>query len=231
MVEQREQSRIMMRLENPRLQSAATSPYVEEGNAVQFTFSAVPELARELPITITLAETGDFLTTASKNQTTINLPANTSATNTYVKSFTTKTANGDFEADSTVTLTISDVSGYLVNTSANTASVVIHDKETPTGISVLAISDKVTEAPDVTADFLIRSHEVSSSARKINVKIDDGVANFIANPGDSVQTIPAGSRSLLLKVPILNDNNFEANGEIDSYYFTFRWIKRYLYCC
>ena len=143
-----------MHLENQQLLSAATNPYVVEENAVQFTFSAVPELARELPITITLAETGDFLTTVSKNQTTINLPANTSATNTYVKSFATKAVNGDFEADSTVTLTISDVSGYLVNTSANTASVVIHDKETPRGISVLAISDEVTEALRCNCRFL-----------------------------------------------------------------------------
>ena len=180
---------------------SASSVPVGEGNDVQFTFSAVPELARELPITISLTETGDFLTTESINQTTVNLPANTSATSTHTESFKTKAKNGDFEADSTVTLTITDVNGYQVNSSANSASVVIHDFETPTGISVLAISENITEGPNVTADFLIKSNEVSSSARKINVNIDDGVANFINNSGNSIQTIPANTRSLLLEVP------------------------------
>ena len=40
---------------------AATSTTVDEGQDVQFSFNATPELARPLPITITLAETGDFL--------------------------------------------------------------------------------------------------------------------------------------------------------------------------
>ena len=194
----------------------ATSATVDQSNNedVQFTFSAVPELARELPITITLAETEDFLAVDPSTQTRITLPANTSATNTYIKSYATKTANGDFEADSTVTLTISDVAGYAVDSSANSASVVIHDADTPTGISVLAISESVTEGSGKTADFVIKSDEFSVSARKINVKIEDGVANFLDNPGDSIRTIPANSRSLLLQIPIVPDSFFEANGSI-----------------
>ena len=178
----------------------ATSATVDQSDNedVQFTFSAVPELARELPITITLAETEDFLAVDPSTQTRITLPANTSATNTHIESYATKTANGDFEADSTVTLTISDVAGYAVDSSANFASVVIHDADTPTGISVLAISESVTEDSGETADFLIKSDQFSTSARKINVNIDDGVANFITNPGDSIKTIPANSRSSTL---------------------------------
>ena len=192
----------------------ATRVTVDQNEDVQFTFSAVPELARELPITLTLAETGDFLAVDPSTQTNITLPANTSATNTYIESYTTKSANGDFEADSTVTLTISDVAGYVVDSSANSASVVIHDADTPTGISVLAISESVTEDSGKTADFLIKSDQFSTSARKINVNIDDGVANFIANPGNSIETIPANSRSLLLPVRIVPDSVFEANGKI-----------------
>ena len=194
----------------------ATSATVDQSNNedVQFTFSAVPELARELPITITLAETEDFLAVDPSTQTRITLPANTSATNTYIESYATKTANGDFEADSTVTLTISDVAGYAVDSSANSASVAIHDADTPSGISVLAISESVTEGSGEAAVFLIKSDQFSTSARKINVNIDDGVANFISDPGNSIKTIPANSRSLLLPVTIVSDSDFEANGEI-----------------
>ena len=192
----------------------ATSATVDESEAVKFTFSADPELARELPITILLTETGDFLTIDPATKTGITLPANTSATNTHIETFTTNPENGDFEQDSTVTLTISDANGYLVNSSANSASVVIHDAETPAGISVLAISESVTENSGKTADFVIKSDQFSTSARKINVKIDDGVANFLATPGDSIQTIPANSRSYLLEVPVESDNVYEANGEI-----------------
>ena len=194
----------------------ATSATVDQSNNedVQFTFSAVPELARELPITITLAETEDFLAVDPSTQTRITLPANTSATNTYIESYATKTANGDFEADSTVTLTISDVAGYAVDSLANSTSVVIHDADTPSGISVLAISESVTEGSGEAAVFLIKSDQFSTSARKINVNIDDGVANFISDPGNSIKTIPANSRSLLLPVTIVSDSDFEANGEI-----------------
>ena len=58
----------------------ATSATVDQREEVQFTLSAVPELARELPITITLVETEDFLAVDPSTQTRITLPANTSAT-------------------------------------------------------------------------------------------------------------------------------------------------------
>ena len=136
---------------------SSTNATVVEGNDVQFTFSAVPVIARDLFITITLTESSDFLATDPLTQTGITLPANTSATNKHTESFATKPVNSLFEGDSTVTLTISDVSEYQVNSSENSASVVIHDADTPVGISVLAISNEVTEGPNVTADFLIKS--------------------------------------------------------------------------
>ena len=173
-----------------------------------------PNLRANYPFAITLTETENFLSADPATQTTINLPANTSAANTHIESFTTKPVNTKFEADSTVTLTINEVNRYVVNSTADSASVVIHDAQTPAGISVLAISNEITEGPDVTADFLIKSNEVSSSERKINVKIDDGSADFLSNRGDSIQTIPANSRSYLLNVGIVDDDVFEANGEI-----------------
>ena len=132
---------------------SATSATVAEGQDVQFTFNATPELARPLPITITLAETGDFLATDPSTQTSITLQANTSETNAHIEAFTAAAIDGKFEADSSVSLTIADVSGYSVNSTANSATVLIHDANTPTGISVLAILESVIEGPDVTVDF------------------------------------------------------------------------------
>ena len=195
---------------------SAVNDFVIEGQNVQFGFQAEPEIAEDLIITIALTETGDFLTIDPTTQTAVTLAANTSMTNVYTQSYNTNSKNGNYEADSTVTLTITDVSGYVVNGSANSASVVIHDAETPAGISVLAILDSVTESPSATADFLIKSNQVSRNERKINVFVDDGLASFLADSdqGEQIQTIPANTRSLLIQLPIVSDTDFEANGEI-----------------
>ena len=195
---------------------SAVSNSVSEGQDVEFEFSAEPELTESLVITTTLAETENFLTIDPETVTQITLPANTSATNLHVETYTTNSINLDFEADSTVTLTISDETGYAVSSTENSASVVVNDADTPIGISVLALSNSVTEGSNETADFLIKSNLFSRFERKINVSIDDGPANFLADAdqGDQIQTIPANSRSLLVQIPIVSDLNFEANGEV-----------------
>ena len=193
---------------------SAVSNAVTEGQDVEFEFSAEPELAESLIITTTLAETEDFLTIDPETVTQITLPASTSTTNPFSETYSTNSINSEFEADSTVTLTISDVTGYAVSNSEYTASVVINDADTPTGISVLALSNSVTEDTNETADFLIKSNRISIFERKINVSIDDGPANFLAaaDQGDKIQTIPANFRSLLVQIPIVSDSNYEANG-------------------
>ena len=91
----------------------------------------------------------------------ITLPANTSDRNKHIETFETNAVNGEFEADSLVKLTIKNEAGYRVGSAGkNTATVLIYDEDTPKGISVLALSDSVTESPGATANFLIKSNEV-----------------------------------------------------------------------
>ena len=78
--------------------------YVTEGNAVAFEFTADPELAEDLEVNISHIQVGNFLMDSPGS--TITIPANTSLTTKHMESFATKPANGNVEADGSVTLTI-----------------------------------------------------------------------------------------------------------------------------
>ena len=90
----------------------------------------------------------------------------------------------------------------------------IEDANTPTGVSVIAISNEVTEGE--MAKFEIKSDSTSSEARSVNINVDDGTADFIAtsDAGDRAIEIPADHRAYILEVPITEDSDPEQHGTI-----------------
>ena len=190
-----------------------------EGEVIKFEFTANPELATEQEIMINLEETGNFLhSTVVRNRLTI--PASTSTTNKYTAEYRTNDDDGEFGADSKVTLTIQTGSGYAVG-SDSSASITVFDNNTPTGISVVAISGDTMEAGDQESQvvFQIKADKNSSaaSARIINVSVDDGNADFLST--DSLAktqvTIPQHEYSINLPLTIVGDDRFEIHGEIE----------------
>ena len=193
---------------------------VTEGNAVEFEFTADPELAEDLVVNISHVQVGEFLMDIPGN--TITIPANTSLTNKHLATFRTNSANTDFEADGSVALTIgsyvqsdpSDVVKYTPDGTNGNAIVQIEDANTPTGVSVIAISTEVTEGD--MAKFEIKSDSTSNEARSVNINVDDGTADFIASSdaGDRSIEIPANNRAYILEVPITEDSDPEQHGTI-----------------
>ena len=199
---------------------AKNNGYVTEGNAIGFEFTADPELAEDLVLNISHTQVGDFLVDIPGS--TITIPANTSLTTKHIESFATKSINGDFEADGSVTLTIerdtyfpddpNDRLNYSVDDTDGSAKVRIEDVDTPSGVSIIALSSESTEGD--TVQFEIKANATSTEARSVNINLDDGTAEFIANTGDRSITIPANNRSFILDVPIMEDTTPEQHGII-----------------
>ena len=168
---------------------------INEGQNVEFVFSATPDLTSSLDVSITLSEEGGNFLAAGQNTSTVSLSAGN-----LTKSFNTNVANGTYDPDSIVTLTIlEDNTKYIVGND-NTANVVVQDTSTPTGISIIALEEFVTEGDisNPTADFQIKADRVDSLPRKISIT------------AGSV-TIPAGSRFAFMSYPIVDDSDFEGN--------------------
>ena len=192
-----------------------------EGEMIEFELTATPPTTSSFIMSINLEETGNFFHSSvdRTKKTELSLPSGISTTNKHTVMYQTKDDNGMFEEDSTVTLTIND--GGLYDLGGNpSATVTVFDKSTPTGISVLAISDATDEDRDNETDvmFQIKAHKDTdaSTARVINVSVDDGDADFLKMESRDVETvtIPLNEYWVDLTATILGDDVFEIPGEI-----------------
>ena len=200
----------------------AKSDYVTEGDAIELEFTADPELAENLAVNISHVQVGDYLMAIPGS--TITIPANTTLTNKHTESFATKSANGDVEADGVLTFTIeadtyfpddpTDRLNYSVDTNNGSAKVRIEDDDTPSGVSIIALSSEVTEGED--AQFEIKAKTTSTDTREININVSEDTTDFLDSneKGDRSITIPADNRVYILDVPIAEDSDPELHGDI-----------------
>ena len=110
----------------------------------------------------------------------------------------------------------------------SSVTIAVIDNDTPTGISIAAISSPVTEAADTYAEFQVISDTIdNTNDRTIEVRVENasGVdfidianqdASYNFDPSDNIfdVTIPTGARYGLLRVKIHDDSKNESNGAI-----------------
>ena len=190
---------------------------VVEGSAVEFEFTAEPELAKSLDVMVTVSQLQSFLVANPDNITMVTIAANTSLTSKHLYSLMTNPPNGNVDTDGSVTLTISPDTtnnSYTVHDFNGSATVNIADFERQTSISVSAISTEVTE--NEMAQFEIRANKMSTALRTVNINIDDGTADFLTQTerNRSSIDIQANSQTFALDVPIASDSTFELHGKI-----------------
>ena len=188
---------------------------IMEGEMVEFTFTSSPALVLATDVMISITEEGgDFISSSVESTPLVNLAAGATDTKTFAT-----TEKADFNPNSKVTLTIMSGSGYTIGTASS--SVTVLDKNTPTGISVIAISGDTTEDADNDSQvfFQIKSNEVNSTTdRTINISVDDGNANFLdsASRAKNNVTILQNEYSVNLPLTIVGDSDFEIHGEIQA---------------
>ena len=168
---------------------------------VEFTFTSSPALVLATDVIISITEEGgDFISSSVESTSMVNLAAGATDTKTFAT-----TEKSGFNPNSKVTLTITAGSGYTIGTAS--ASVIVLDKNTPTGISVIAISGDTTEDADNDSQvlFQIKSNEVNSTTdRTINISVDDGDANFLASTSRSMNSVTIPQDEYSVNLPLLS---------------------------
>ena len=94
---------------------------VTEGSDATFTVTASPAPTTALTISVTISQSGDYVTNGSR---TVTIP--TSGTKTFA---VTTTDDSDDEPDGSVTATISSGTGYTVSSSASSATLAVSDDD------------------------------------------------------------------------------------------------------
>ena len=106
--------------QTPEISIAAGSD-VTEGTAATFTLTATPPPASDLPVTIAISQTGDYVTPGSQ---TVTIPTSGSKTLTVPT-----TDDSTVETDGSVTAILNTGTGYSVSSSAGTATVAVSDND------------------------------------------------------------------------------------------------------
>ena len=175
---------------------------VTEGTAASFTLTASPAPAGDLDVTITVSQSGDYVTTGSR---TVTIPSSGSKTFTV-----TTTDDSNDEHDGSVTATISSATGYTVASNAGAATVAVSDNDAATlpEISITAGSG-VTEG--TAASFTLTATPTPAANLDITVAVSQS-GDYVTT-GSRTVTIPS-SGSKTFTVTTTDDSDDEPDGSV-----------------
>ena len=139
--------------QEPEIAVTAGSAVTEGGDAV-FTLTATPAPAADLPVSVTVATDGDWGVTAGSR--TVTIPASGSATLTLAT-----TDDATDEPDGSVSVTVTDGTGYTVGSSASgTVSVQDDDDAAPACAARQTVVDYLIEVRDNPKNTAVKGHPV-----------------------------------------------------------------------
>ena len=189
----------------PEVTLAAGAAATEGGDAV-FTLTASPAPVADLPVSVTVAATGDWGVTAGTQSVTI--PTTGSATLTLAT-----TDDGTDEPDGSVTVTVADGSGYTVGASASGTVAVRDDDLPPPVVSITAKAASVTEGGD--AVFTLTADRAPDADLTVTLAVSEtGEGDHVAaaDEGPAAVTIPKDATEAVFTLATVNDDVDEPDG-------------------
>ena len=194
---------------DPEISIAAGSA-VTEGASASFTVTASPAPTAALTVGVTVSQSGDFGATTGTRTATI------PTAGTFTLTIATTGDNVD-QADGSVTVAISDGTGYTVSSSAGSATVAVADDDDPAPppppadpeISIAAGSDI---AEGTAAAFTITASPAPTTALSVSVTVLQS-GDFGATTGTRTATIPTAG-TFTLNVDTTGDSIDEADGSV-----------------
>ena len=190
-------------VQDPEVSVTAGSDVTEGGNA-EFTITASPAPAANLPVSVTITASGDY--GASAGQRTVTIPTGGSATLTIATS-----DDSVDETDGSVTATVNTGDGYTVSSSQGAGTVAVADDDVTPEVSVTAGSG-ITEGGD--AEFTITASPAPDADLDVSVTVtQDG--DYGAATGQRTVTIPTGG-SATLTIATSDDGADEADGSVTA---------------
>ena len=187
----------------PEVSVTAGSGVTEGGNA-EFTITASPAPAANLPVSVTITASGDY--GAATGQRTVTIPTGGSATLTIATS-----DDAADEADGSVTATVNNGDGYTVSGSQGAGTVAVADNDVMPEVSVTAGSG-VTEGGN--AEFTITASPAPAANLPVSVTITAS-GDYGAATGQRTVTIPTGG-SATLTIATSDDAADEADGSVTA---------------
>ena len=181
---------------------------ITEGGDASFTVTASPAPHAPLSVSVVISQSGDFGVTPGAQ--TVSIPTSGSATLTVATS-----DDSVDEADGSVTATVGTGQGYIVSSTAGSATVAVADDDatlpgTPE-ISITAGSG-VTEGGNAT--FTLTASPAPTTALDVSVGVAQ-TGDYGASTGSQTVSIPT-SGSYTLAVATVNDGVDEADGSVTA---------------
>ncbi len=190
-------------VQDPEVSVTAGSDVTEGGNA-EFTITASPAPAANLPVSVTITASGDY--GASAGQRTVTIPTGGSATLTIATS-----DDSVDETDGSVTATVNTGDGYTVSSSQGAGTVSVSDNDVTPEVSVTAGSG-ITEGGN--AEFTITASPAPAADLDVTVTVtQDG--DYGASTGAQTVTIPTGG-SATLTIATSDDSVDETDGSVTA---------------
>ena len=180
---------------------------ITEGGDASFTITADPAPHTGLPVSLAVAQTGDWGATVGARTVTID----TTGTATLTVATTDDTTD---EPDGTITAAIGTGSGYTVSPTAHTATVAVADDDLPPvpEVSIAANSAAIAEGGDAT--FTVTAVPAPAADLAVTVTIAQ-TGDYTAAAGQKTITIGA-SGTATLTVATTDDGADEADGSVTA---------------
>ena len=188
-----------------RVVSITAGSDITEGDDASFTVTVSPQPSSSMPVSLTVSQSGAVLP--------INSARHILISNYLSRPVTIKVRTVDDstdEADGTVTVTVDDIQGYAVSTTAGSATLAVSDNDVPE-LSI-ASDGNVTEGS--AASFTITASPTPHTALTANVDIT-AAGSFGVTTGAQTVTIPtSGSKSFTVSTS--GDTIDEPNGSVTA---------------
>ena len=188
-----------------RVVSITAGSDITEGDDASFTVTVSPQPSSSMPVSLTVSQSGAVLP--------INSARHILISNYLSRPVTIKVRTVDDstdEADGTVTVTVDDIQGYAVSTTAGSATLAVSDNDVPE-LSI-ASDGNVTEGS--AASFTITASPTPHTALTANVDITVA-GSFGVTTGARTVTIPtSGSKSFTVSTS--GDTTDEPDGSVTA---------------
>ena len=188
-----------------RVVSVTAGSDITEGDDASFTVTVSPQPSSSMPVSLTVTQSGAVLP--------INSARHILISNYLSRPVTIKVRTVDDstdEADGTVTVTVDDIQGYAVSTTAGSATLAVADNDVPE----LSIASEGNVTEGSAASFTITASPTPHTALTANVDIT-ATGSFGVTTGAQTVTIPtSGSKSFT--VSTTGDTIDESNGSVTA---------------
>ena len=187
----------------PVVSISAGSP-VAEGTAASFTLSASPAPGSAVTLSYTVTQSGDFVSSSNRGTKTVSLSSGSGT-------ITVPTVNDSLdEANGSVTVTLNTGTGYSVHNSDGADTVTVTDDDM-TEVSFAAAASSAAEGSGPRT-VRVNLSPVPATALTLNYTVSGTATSGsdYTSIGTSV-SVPSGSSSVNISVPILNDSADEVD--------------------